>query len=484
MELKHKIAKGFLWLAAGAVLNEGLKFSSKIILARLLQPADFGLMALVLFIITCISLFQEAGLENALIQREGNIAEAANAVFMITPVIGIALSFILFLASGSIASFYKDMNLSLMLKVVSPIFLIASFRTVQSGLLEKNLDFRSRFKAEITAVTCYAAVSVSCAFAGLGAWSLIYGYLGSVLVTTIMLWIVSPWRPNFKFDYKIAKSLFSFGKHILGIGIVAFIFSQGDVAFIGRVLSKSQVGYYVMAYTFANITSVQITHMVARVLYPVFSSLQNDKKKLKDYFLQATKYLMAVVVPSTIGILVLSRHIPRLLGRQWDVPVMSQVLRILCFFAFFRSLHIISSILLQAIGKPGAVTKLVFFQLIAMILLIYPFTSAFGIIGTALTMALILAVAGIWLFKRAGSLLGLGIEDISACFRIPLISGIMMGLIITLFSLFLNGYRIGVQITVLVFSGAIFYFAGLYFLDRGIFKKGMSFFTAMFAKNM
>lgn len=481
MELKQKVAKGFLWVGLGTVAGGGLQFITKIILVKLLTPADFGLMALALFVITYLALFQEAGLENALIQRKGDIDKAADAVFMITPVIGLVLSALLFFSSGLIAGFYRDPKLGMMLKVISPMFLIASFRTVQSGLLQKNLYFQKKFKAEIISIVGYAVVSITLARNGFGVWSLVWGYLSSVSLMTISLWIISSWRPSFKFDYKIAKSLFNFGKHILGIGIVAFIFSQGDVAFIGRYLGKVEVGFYAVSYTFANISAVQITHTVAKVLYPTFSGVQDDKEKLKKFFLKTTRYTMLIVVPCITGTFILGRHIPMFLGPKWNTPEMALTLRILSIFAFFRSLHIISSILLQSIGKPRIVTKLVTIQLVAMVLIIYPFTRAFNIAGTAAAMALIMLFAGTWLLGKACRILKIDFKQLLSCFNIPVIASLGMALFVYWVSLFLKGISAGMQILALVLIGMVVYSLAVYLLDRNIFKKGINVFRAMAA---
>lgn len=466
MSIKHKVFRGIFWVALGGIATEGAKFISKIILARILAPEDFGLMATVLFITACFGLFQEGGFESALVQTNGDVNKASEVVFLVTPFIGLGLSFLLFSVSGLIAAYYAEPRLLIILKLVSPLFLIASLRSVPSGLLERNMDFKKKIPAELFSVAGYVAISLTLGSRGFGVWSLIGGYMASIFIMTCAVWIIVPWRPRFLFDIRVAKSLFHFGKHLVGIGILAFLLMQGDIAFIGKYLGHTALGFYSMAYTFGNITTFQITNMISRVTYPAFSAVQADKERLRFFFLSTIKYTMFIILPVTAGIFGLADTIPRILGSRWDLAIFPQALRILCIFSFFRSLHIVSGILLMSVGKPYFLTKALIGELAAFVFLVYPLTKALYIAGTALTMACILASASIWLLNVCLSITGIRWKDVFDSIKVSFSASVIMGSILFSLGAILKHMNPFIQLFLLSLIGAGIYLAFMISTER------------------
>jgi len=481
-KLSHKIAKSIFWVTLGSMLGEVIKFITKLFLARVLTPADFGLMAMVLFVMTFMALFQEAGLESALIQKNKDIPEAADAVFIINVLIGIFLSTIFFLGAGIAAKFYNEPKLELLLKVTSPIFIIISLKTVQSGLLGKQFDFKKKFKAEIWSVVSYSLISIVLAIKGWGVWSLLIGYLSSVLILTVILWASSSWKPTFKYNKKAAKSIINFSKHILGISVIAFFLLQADVAIIGKSLGKVWLGFYAMAYTFANITALQITHMLSRVIYTALCNLQDDKDKLKKFFMLSFRNTMLIVVPTTLGIFSLAKFVPNLLGSKWQNPVMVITLQILCFFAFFRCIHILCCNFMMAIGRPKIVTIVMICELIITVIFIYPATITYGITGTAFVMTFVMILGSVYLLLKSLRYFKLSLKSAYYYFQAPLTAGVIMLLVLCSISYFFNPSNITFKVALLILLGAGVYFATIYIFFKQVIFDSLSFFKKMLQK--
>ncbi|MCK4326623.1 lipopolysaccharide biosynthesis protein [bacterium] len=367
-------------------------------------PKDFGIVAIGLFVIGGFSLFHGLGLGPALIQRKKNIEDSIDTVFLLFPVIGICLFTGCFISAKYAAIFFKGPLLEPIIKVLSISFLISSFEAVPSTLLVKQIEFKKKFIPEVCSAVGYIVVSISLAINGWGVWSLVYGYLTSMAVNTVFLWLICRWRPRFKFNRLVARELFSYGKYLLGSVIVAFLIIQGDKAVVGRCAGLTASGYYSFAYIISNLPTTNFTMIFTGVMFPLLSKLQGDIAALRMVFLKSLKFICLIILPILGTLFILSRDfVTVVLGQKW-MPMLG-ALRILCLFGFLRSLHNLSGSFLQATGEAKFEMRTLIMELTFMSIAIVPFTLVWGIAGTSIVVTSMILIGVVCLFNRVYSIL-------------------------------------------------------------------------------
>ncbi len=478
--IKQKATKGMLWVTLSSGLVQFLKFISKLVLARLLLPEDFGIVAIGLFVIGGFSLLHGLGINTSLIQRRGQIRESADTAFILAPLIGICLFVLAFLSAGITAGFLNNSGVALIVKVLSLTFVISSFELVPSAILTRELKFARRFIAEVASSVTYAAVSITLALYGKGYWSLIYGHLSSLAVNAMLMWVLCKFRPSFSFNRKVALELLHYGKFIAFSAVISFIITQCDNLAVGKLLGLSALGYYSMAYTISNLPSVNISLVVSGAMYPVFSRLQDNAEKLKLAFIKSLKAIVAVVLPISLGMFFLSNElIFTLLGKKW-MP-MNLALKVLSIFVIFRSIQNITGLMLQAIGEAKAELFNSVFEICIMAALILPLTINYHIAGTSVAVTLMIGFGCLRLIFVTKKIISLKVADFLEIFRPPVISSLAMVFYILSIKLFF--FYQGMNILGLIFlvsTGALVYLAAMALVDKKLIIELRSLFKICF----
>ena len=384
MTLAKKTAHAMLWVTLISIITKILGFGTQIVLARLLAPADFGLLAIGLLAINSMGLFRDLGFGATLIYKKDDSKHtAANTAFILLPLVASALFLIAYFAAAYIALFFDNAAVEPIVQVLALTFVISSFGTVPSMLLEKELEFKKKVLPETVPIIGYACVTIWLAINGYGVWSLVYGQILSAILTAGLIWLVSDWRPTFKFDRKIARELFGYGKHIMGASIVIFLIMNLDDAIVGRVLGIEALGFYTLAYMISNLPATQITHLVGRVMFPLYSKLQDDRDALRDAYLKTLKYVSMLSIPAALGIFAIAPDfVSVVLGEKWMPAV--PALKVLCFFGLFRSLNATMGPVFQATGKPRFLFNIAVLNLVLFCIFVYPLTIAYGLVGISI----------------------------------------------------------------------------------------------------
>ena len=388
MILAKKTAHAMLWVTLISIITKILGFGTQIVLARLLAPADFGLLAIGLLAINSMGIFRDLGFGATLIYKKDDSEHtAANTAFILLPLVASALFLIAYFAAPYIAIFFDNAAVEPIVQVLALTFVISSFGTVPSMLLEKELEFKKKVLPETVPIIGYACVAIWLAINGYGVWSLVYGQIISAVLTAGLIWFVSDWRPTFKFDRKVAKDLFGYGKHIMSASVVIFLITNMDDAIVGRVLGMEALGFYTIAYTISNLPATQITHLVGRVMFPVYSKLQDDRDVLRDAYLKTLKYVSMLSIPAAFGIFVIAPDFVNVvLGDKWMPAV--PALQVLCIYGLLRSVGAINGPIFNATGNAKVLQNLTFMRLVICIIILIPLTLKWGILGTAIAVTL------------------------------------------------------------------------------------------------
>lgn len=355
--LKDKAVKGVSWSLIDNVASSGLTFLVGIFLARILSPAEFGVLGMISIFIAISNSIVDSGFSHALIRKTDASSIDYNTVFYVNLALGILLYGILYFASPFISLFFKEPQLILITRVMASILIINALGLIQRTLLIKKVDFKTQTKVSIIASLISGMVGIGMAIGGLGVWSLVGQQIVRQLVNTLFLWKYNSWRPVLQFSNSSFKNLFSFGSKLLASGLIDTFFKNIYYIVIGHYYSASQLGQYTRAEQFNTIFSSNLTSVIQRVSYPVLSNLQSDPERLKNAYTKVTKITMLITFACMLGLAAVSKPlILILIGEKWLIAV--EFLQIICFSGMLYPLHAINLNILAVKGRSDICLKL------------------------------------------------------------------------------------------------------------------------------
>jgi PST family polysaccharide transporter len=352
MGLKQEAVKGVVWSAAQKWGVRVITFLVTLILARLLSPDSFGLVAYAAVFFTFVGIFVDAGFSDAIVQFASLDREHLDTAFWISVISGTLLAFGSFVASNWIAVLFHEPRLGPIIRWLSPSFILSSLNSIQAALLRRNLEFRSLTIRSFISTLASGIVAVIMAFIGYGVWSLVAKSLVAGTVSVITLWQVSKWRPSLRFSWRHFKELFSFGVNIVGGDFVDFLSTNADNFLIGYYLGSVSLGYYSLAYNLL-ITLTDLLVTVPNVVsFPIFSRIQNDIERLKSAFYEVTQLQSLIAFPVFLGLFAVAPEAARVLyGEKWLASI--PIIQILMISGITRSATYFYSSIFRASGKPS-----------------------------------------------------------------------------------------------------------------------------------
>lgn len=381
--LLHKSIRSGFWVGFSSIVINSLSFIRTIILARLLTPEIFGLMSICMIVVRGIEIFTETGIGTAIIHRQKNFEEEKDVAFTLMVFRGFILAIVTFLIAPLIAIYYKESVLDLIIKVFAVSFIFKGFYNINTIHYQIELDFKRLSYLEQATNFINFAIVVTLAYYLRNVWALVIGQVAASLIGTVMSFIIIPGRPRISFNKRIAKELFTYGKFITGLTIILYISTELDNMVIGRVLGVKYLGYYVVAFTLANLPATHISKLISKIMFPAYSKLQNNPIALQDAYLKVLKLVANITIPASVGIAILASEIIKVIyGVKW-MPAVG-ALQILCIFGLIRAIGSLNGYLYNAIGKPNITFYLNVVRFLILLAVIYPLTSKYGIEGTAI----------------------------------------------------------------------------------------------------
>lgn len=355
--LKHKTVKGVSWSFIDSISNQGITFLVGLVLARLLTPEDYSLLGIILIFISVFNSIVDSGFSNALIRKTDATDKDYNTVFGCNLIISVVLCVTLYLSASTIAKFFNRSQLTDLLKVMSFIIIINAFAIIQRTILMKKIDFKTQTKVSVISSVSSGIVGIGMAIAGYGVWSLVGQQLSRQILNTIFLWIYAKWYPRLQFSIESFKELFGFGWKILVSSLIATIWNEIYKVVIGKCYAPATLGQYTRADQFASIFSSNMTTVIQRVSYPVLSTIQNDKARLKVAYKRIIKISMLPTFVFMLGMAGCAKSmIQVLVGDQWLPAV--PFLQIICFQMMLYPLHSLNLNMLQVEGRSDLFLKL------------------------------------------------------------------------------------------------------------------------------
>ena len=355
--LKHKTLKGTIWSSVERFSVQAVSFIVMIIMARILTPDDYGLVAMLTIFIAISQSLVDSGFSNALIRKQDKDETDNSTVFYFNIAVGLILYLILFFSAPLIARFYKEPLLIPITRVISLSVLINSLVVVQRAILTSNIDFKTQAKASLTAAIISGIVGIYMAYSDFGVWAIVWYQITNLSVNALLLWILSKWRPQLLYSWKSFSELFGFGSKLAISGIIDTLYNNIYLIVIGKVFSASDLGYYTRASQFAQFPSSNFTGIIQRVTYPILCTLQNDIPRLRDVYRRFLRLSAFIVFPLMIGLAAVAKPlILILLKEQWAFSII--LLQIICFSMMWYPIHAINLNLLQVQGRSDLFLRL------------------------------------------------------------------------------------------------------------------------------
>ncbi|MCD6219053.1 lipopolysaccharide biosynthesis protein [Candidatus Calescamantes bacterium] len=385
--LKKKVVRGTFWVFISQIITQALALIKNIILARILSPDDFGLFGIALVVFSLLEAFSRSGFDVALIQKKEDIRDYLDTAFVVNIGRGVVLFLLLFFSAPLVATFFKRAEIVGVVRAVSIVFLLNGFVNPGTIYFSRELEFKKQFQWDMSKSISDIIITLSLVFFLRNVWVLVIGMTASFLTRVVVSYFIHPYRPAFSFNPVYARSLFRFGKWVLGSGILIYLITQGDDAFVGKFLGVTALGFYRIAYRFSNLPATHITHVISRVTFPMYSKLQDDIPKLREAYLKVLQITAFLAFPLAGLIFILAPDFTRIfLGEKW-LP-MVPAMQVLCIFGVIRALSGAGGSVVLAIGKPKFTAYFTAIQLFILALIIYPLTIKYGILGTAIAVTL------------------------------------------------------------------------------------------------
>ena len=341
--LKNRAVHGAKWSFIDNISNSGVTFLVGLILARLLTPAEYGIMAMIAIFIAVSNSIVDSGFSNALIRKVRIDRVDYNTVFVFNLIVSIVLYILLYTSAPAISLFFKEPVLTNVLRVIGLILIVNALGIIPRTILVRGIDFKTQTKVSIISSVSSGLVGVGMAIMGFGVWSLVWQQLSRQILNSLFLWIFCKWIPQWEFSIKSFKEMFGFGYKLLLSGLLDTLYKNIYYVIIGRCYSPAQLGQYSRAEQFNMIFSSNLTSIVQRVSYPVLSSIQEEPERLRE----ACMLGLAAVAKPLIIILI---------GEKW-LPAVS-FLQIICFSGMLYPLHAINLNILQVKGRSDLFLKL------------------------------------------------------------------------------------------------------------------------------
>jgi len=450
-------SRGVLWSGISVLTVSLLHFTTTAVLARFLSPVDFGTVGMATVVAGMVSLFGNFGLGAALVQRKNVEDIHLSTVFCINLLVGALLCVISIILSPIAAEFFHNPQVKSVIFLLAFTYIIGSLSSVNSILLTKNIEFKKIAFVEIISAVSQSVIAIILALKGYGFWSIVIGMVVGRVINTILNIIMYPWIPSLRFSSEKFHELFRFGRNLFGASLINYFNANSDYLITGRLLGAASLGYYQFAYRVPHLVLTNFSQTITKVLFPVFSKIQDDDEKLRRGYIKTLKIISMIAFPATFGLMVVANEFVNVVyGKKW-LPVVTP-LQILCFSAMVKSVFTTMGSVFNSKGRPdlGFKWNLFLLPIIATSLII---GSRWDVNGVAIAMTLT-AFISIIAARMAANLIGLGFFDYLRSFYPALSSSLVMVLFLVFFRRFvIDGHGIEgiVALLLMVTVGVVVY---------------------------
>lgn len=355
--MKDKVLRGLFWKIMENGGSQGIQFVIAIILARLLTPAEYGLVGIIMIFITIANVVVQNGFSTALIQKKHSDEVDFSSVFYFSLLIAAAMYVVLFAAAPSIAAFYRNDVLRPIVRVLAVVLFPGAVIAVQTAYVSRKMEFKGLFKATMAAVLVSGAISVCMAYRGLGVWAMVGQQVSYYLALMCSLFVTVTWRPRWMFAMGRIRAMLAFGWKLLFAALIDTLFNNLYGLIIGKIYNEELLGAYNRGDQFPKLIVNNLGAAIQSVLLPAFSARQGDIAQVRSMVRRAIRTSSFLVLPMLFGLFaVADTMVAALLGEKWLICV--PYLRIMCVAYSFWPIHITNLQAINAVGRSDVFLKL------------------------------------------------------------------------------------------------------------------------------
>lgn len=466
--IRRTVVRSSAWVGVGYGTGQLLAFASMVVLVRLLDPKAFGVVAVGGALLAVVAQIQESGVGAALIHSRRDIRLTAPSAFVFATGSGVALT----IATVALAPVYTHIvrmpEATPILQALALVLAIRSLSVVPGALIERSLDYKSRTKAELTGAVAQAAVAVACAFAGLGAWSLVAGQLFGAAAEASLLWLLTPWRPAPRDASRaVLREMLRYGRFVSGANIVNILNGSIDTMFVGRIVGAASLGAYTLAWRLSSIPNTVIGVIVGRVMFPVYARLQQDATAVRAAYMENLQRTLMLALPVSVALVIAAEPIVlAILGDQWSGAVLP--LRILGVYGFVRLLTAPSGEVFKGIGRPhlSFAASLTFLAVAVVALAVL--ATRHGTAGAAFAMLIAVTASGVMAMVITLRVLHLRFVHLVRALVRPAACSALVGVVLVALLPATDGLRPWPALLVLMAGGALAFVVGIVAVGRPV----------------
>lgn len=370
LDSKFNVFSNFLWRFSERILSKALMVFVTIILARLLEPSVFGVVALITVFTSIMQVFIDSGLGSALIQKKDADDLDFSSVFFFNMVICLVLYMGMYVAAPFIANFYRMTELTPVIRIISLILVISGVRNIQQAYVSRYLLFKNFFYATLGGTISGAIIGIWMAYEGYGVWAIVIQSLLTEAIGTIILWYSVAWRPKLIFSLQRLKGLLSYGWKLLVSSLIATGYQDLTSLIIGKLYTPSDLAFYERGRHFPQFITANIDTSINNVLFPAMSAQQDDRERMRSMTRRAISTSTYLIMPLMMLLAVCAEPIVRLVLTEKWLPCVF-FMRIYCFSLAFLPIHTTNLNAIKALGRSDLFLKLEIIKKIVGLLALY-----------------------------------------------------------------------------------------------------------------
>lgn len=390
---RDKVISGFVWRFLERFGAYIVSFIVSVVLARILSPEMFGTIAIVTVFTNILQVFVDTGLGRALIQKKEVDNLDFSSVFYFNMLMCFILYCVMYLSAPFIARFYGQTNLITIIRVLSVTLIISGLKNVQQAYVSREMLFKRFFWATLLGTLTSAVIGIWMAYAGAGVWALVAQSLTNNLIDTVMLWLTVKWRPEKKFSLIRLKLLFSYGWKLLIAGLVGSLSDNLRQLLIGKLYTSADLAYFNKGDQIPSVVNGNVNSAIDSVIFPVLSTVQDDREKVKDITHKAIVTSMYIMAPVFVGLFCCAETLVSLLFTEKWLPCVPY-LRIFCLTYLFYPIHTANLNAILAVGRSDIDLKLEVIKKLLEIMILILFMRH-GVMAIAYSMIVICVVSQI-----------------------------------------------------------------------------------------
>lgn len=366
---KAKVISSLIYKFAERFSVKGIGFVISIVLARLLAPEYFGQIAIINVFVGLSQTFVEGGLNTALVQAKEADDRDFSTVFYICMIVAAVMVAVLFAASPYIAAYYQKPGIIMPLRFYSLSLFFGAFNSIQNAIIQRELRFKQQFKCSLAATLLSGALGIALAFMGAGIWALVGYYFAYAVISCIAMLIAVRWVPKSRFSPDSAKRLYGYGLRIFASSLLTSLYNDIRPLIIGKKFSDADLGYYDRGHQFSSIIAINIDNAVQSVMFPVFSSLQDEKERLVAAAKRAMGVNALFIFPAMFGMAAVAEPMTRLLLTDTWLPAVIFI-QVLCIGEAQVPLTSTNLVVLKALGRSDIYMKQEIVRRVAMLIVL------------------------------------------------------------------------------------------------------------------